>query len=92
MIGVDMRPLAARQREVEEKLDKLDPKVASVLRSKMRDDALAWSIVPMILKREMWDLFWGVYRDSVEHSANQMLTMQEEAKQEKPSMFGGFKA
>lgn len=92
MIGVDMRPLAARQREVEDKLDKLDPKVAATLRAKMRDDSLAWSIVPLILKREMWELFWSVYRDSVEQSANKMLTMQEEAKEQKPSMFGGFSA
>lgn len=91
MIGVDMRPLAARQREIEDKLDKLDPKVAATLRTKLRDDSLTWSIVPLILKREMWELFWSVYRDSVEQSANKMLTMQEEAKSEKPSMFSGFK-
>lgn len=89
--NVDTRPMSVRQRELEDRMARdLDPKIIDTLQKSMRDDSLKWSVIPLLMKRDLWELFWGVYRDTIEQQAEKMLQMSEDAKEKKPSMFGGF--
>lgn len=93
MIDVNMKPLADRQREVDEAiLRKLGREEYLDFKNAFRGDVLKWRIIPLILGRDLWDRFWAVYRDSVEESANRLLTRLEESKKKPPSIFGGFDA
>jgi hypothetical protein len=67
-----------------------DAKVVDTIRKVLSDDGLKWSVIPMILKRDLWELFWSVYRDSTEQQAERMLQLSERSKEEKPALFAGF--
>jgi len=76
------KPLEQRQCECDERLRKeLDPKIYESLKKCLALENLRWEILPMVLKRDLWELFWGVFRDTIEERAEKHLTFAEQPKQ-----------
>jgi hypothetical protein len=82
------RPLEERQRECEEKMRAaMDEPTYNKLVSGVKWDRLKWSLMPAILGRDLFELFWSVYRDTVEAEAEKALAEYERIKASPRGMF-----
>ncbi len=75
MTELNRKPLRERQEECDRVLKKqVPPEVYSIIREMMGDDLFKFTVLAAALKREHWDLFWGVFRDTVEERSEQLLS------------------
>lgn len=88
MTQTDMRPIKDRQEEVDRQMrEQLPADVYEGARKFLSTDRMFFMVMPVLMKRELWEKFWSVFRDSVEIDAERMLTELERPKQER-GIFG----
>lgn len=84
------KSLEERQNDIHTKLEKkLKGSTMKDLSGNIGHDMLKFMALAGLMERDLWDEFWGVYRDTVEASVEGILdAIEKKGGQKRPNIFG----